>query len=169
MTGTNPGSRGQPLLFADTSPTFFQNARMQFALRFATEAGEWQDEWDSSLIVESSALPVAAEIEIGLVEFDLVALDFDDAVEDWRAAPIRCIRRQGQDERKQKCRNSFHAVESNSASARRHTRSVTTLVAAPPSMTPTLLVPRRRPFSIARDRPRQHGRTNRPQAAAGGP
>lgn len=54
---------------------------------------------------------------------------FDDAVEDWRAAPIRCHRWQRQDERKQKCRNSFHAVESNSGSARRHSKLVPRQVA----------------------------------------
>jgi prepilin-type N-terminal cleavage/methylation domain-containing protein len=39
----------------------------QFAVRLSTDSGEWQDEWDSSLVVESSALPIAAEIEIAFI------------------------------------------------------------------------------------------------------
>jgi prepilin-type N-terminal cleavage/methylation domain-containing protein len=38
-----------------------------FALRFLGESGEWLDRWDSSQLVESSELPVAVEIELGLV------------------------------------------------------------------------------------------------------
>lgn len=37
-----------------------------FALRFMGESGEWVDRWDSSLLVESSELPVAVEIELAL-------------------------------------------------------------------------------------------------------
>jgi hypothetical protein len=36
----------------------------QFAIRFSNVAGEWQPSWDSSLLEDSSALPVAAEIEL---------------------------------------------------------------------------------------------------------
>jgi len=37
-----------------------------FALRFLDESGEWVDRWDSTQLVDSSELPLAVEIEVGL-------------------------------------------------------------------------------------------------------
>jgi prepilin-type N-terminal cleavage/methylation domain-containing protein len=38
-----------------------------FSLGFLGEDGEWQDAWDSSLLVDSGTLPLVVEIEIGFV------------------------------------------------------------------------------------------------------
>lgn len=38
-----------------------------FALHFLGESGEWVDRWDSSLLVDSSELPIAVEIELALL------------------------------------------------------------------------------------------------------
>jgi prepilin-type N-terminal cleavage/methylation domain-containing protein len=38
-----------------------------FAVRFLGEGGEWVDRWDSSQLVDSSELPFAVEIEVGLL------------------------------------------------------------------------------------------------------
>jgi type II secretory pathway component PulJ len=37
-----------------------------FTVRFLDEQGEWVDRWDSTQLVESSELPLAVEIEVGL-------------------------------------------------------------------------------------------------------
>jgi hypothetical protein len=37
-----------------------------FTLRFLDDAGEWKEEWDSSLLLDSGELPVAVEIEVAL-------------------------------------------------------------------------------------------------------
>jgi hypothetical protein len=42
----------------------------EFGLRFLGESGEWTDAWDSSSLVESNLLPVAAEIHLALEEAD---------------------------------------------------------------------------------------------------
>jgi hypothetical protein len=42
----------------------------EFGLRFLGESGEWTDAWDSSSLVESNLLPVAAEIHLALEEPD---------------------------------------------------------------------------------------------------
>jgi general secretion pathway protein J len=41
-----------------------------FGLRFLGESGEWTERWDSSALVESNLLPVAAEIHLALEESD---------------------------------------------------------------------------------------------------
>jgi prepilin-type N-terminal cleavage/methylation domain-containing protein len=41
-----------------------------FALRFLGEDGEWVTEWDSSQLLDSSALPLAVEIELQLATWD---------------------------------------------------------------------------------------------------
>jgi type II secretory pathway component PulJ len=41
-----------------------------FGMRFLGEEGEWQSSWDSSQVAESSALPIAAEIQLALLEED---------------------------------------------------------------------------------------------------
>jgi len=40
----------------------------QFGVRFLTETGEWKSTWDSSTVVDSSKLPLAAEISVALVD-----------------------------------------------------------------------------------------------------
>ena len=42
----------------------------EFAMRFSGEDGEWQQSWDSSQLVDSGALPVAAEIELAFAPAD---------------------------------------------------------------------------------------------------
>ncbi len=42
----------------------------EFGLRFLGEGGEWTDSWDSSSLVESNLLPVAAEVHLALAEPD---------------------------------------------------------------------------------------------------
>ena len=49
-----------------------------FALRFLGENGEWVEEWDSSQLVESGALPLAVEIEVALAPFRTDESDFDE-------------------------------------------------------------------------------------------
>ena len=41
-----------------------------FALRFLDEAGEWVSEWDSSQLLDSSALPLVVEIEVAMAPLD---------------------------------------------------------------------------------------------------
>ncbi len=55
-----------------------------FGVRLLAEGGEWTDRWDSSTVVESSALPLAAEISVEIA-------GGDDA--DPEAAPGRYSRR----------------------------------------------------------------------------
>ena len=50
-----------------------------FSLTFLDEAGNWQDQWDSSQLVQADRLPVAVLIEIALAEFLTFA---DEQVED---------------------------------------------------------------------------------------
>ncbi len=38
----------------------------RFGVRFMTEDGDWEDEWDSSTLERSGELPIAAEIEVAL-------------------------------------------------------------------------------------------------------
>jgi type II secretory pathway component PulJ len=40
----------------------------RFGVRFLTETGEWKSTWDSSTVVDSSKLPLAAEISVALVD-----------------------------------------------------------------------------------------------------
>jgi type II secretory pathway component PulJ len=54
-----------------------------FGVRFLNDEQQWVDEWDSSLIEQSSTLPLAAEIEVALAppiehEEDLEQLDLPD-------------------------------------------------------------------------------------------
>ncbi len=46
-----------------------------FAVRFLDEAGAWQNAWDSSLLADSSELPVGAEIEISMLPPEGAAAD----------------------------------------------------------------------------------------------
>jgi prepilin-type N-terminal cleavage/methylation domain-containing protein len=41
-----------------------------FALRFLDESGEWVPEWDSSQLLDSSALPLAIEIQVAMAPLD---------------------------------------------------------------------------------------------------
>jgi hypothetical protein len=50
-----------------------------FSVRFMTEEGEWQDTWDSSQMLDSGALPLAAEVDISFVDPDAPEEDFDAA------------------------------------------------------------------------------------------
>jgi hypothetical protein len=53
-----------------------------FGVRFLDEDGAWHDTWDSSQLIESSELPLAAEISIAVLDetFDReLAADFGDA------------------------------------------------------------------------------------------
>ena len=47
-----------------------------FSMRFHDGEGEVQDEWDSSLLVESSDLPIAVEIELALLSDETDTEDF---------------------------------------------------------------------------------------------
>jgi prepilin-type N-terminal cleavage/methylation domain-containing protein len=49
-----------------------------FGVRFMTDEQEWVDEWDSSLIVESGSLPLAAEIDLALAPPDAEQDDFGE-------------------------------------------------------------------------------------------
>lgn len=46
-----------------------------FELRFLSEAGDWTQEWDSSQIEESNALPIAVEIKLALAQEALLDTD----------------------------------------------------------------------------------------------
>ncbi len=48
-----------------------------FSVRFLAESGEWIGHWDSSQIVASGLLPLAAEIEIAFVDPEAAARDLD--------------------------------------------------------------------------------------------
>lgn len=66
----------EPYVPADFDPDFpfdddpgallFAGGITHFALRFLSESGDWVEQWDSSQLIESSALPVAVEIEVAL-------------------------------------------------------------------------------------------------------
>jgi type II secretory pathway component PulJ len=49
-----------------------------FAMRFLDDEQQWQNEWDSSLIEESSDLPLAAEIEVSLAPIVDDEEDFEE-------------------------------------------------------------------------------------------
>jgi hypothetical protein len=53
-----------------------------FSIRFMSEDGAWQETWDSSQMVDSGALPLAAEIDISFVDPDAPEEDFDGAFDD---------------------------------------------------------------------------------------
>ena len=50
----------------DPGALLFASGITHFALRFQREGGDWVEQWDSSQLVDSSALPVAVEIEVAL-------------------------------------------------------------------------------------------------------
>ncbi len=58
-----------------------------FAARFLDDAGEWRPSWDSSLLVESSELPWAVELEVELVD-----PNGDDGERDALDEPRRFVR-----------------------------------------------------------------------------
>jgi hypothetical protein len=45
----------------------FADDLVSFGVRFLDEANEWKSEWDSSTLVDSSALPLAAEISLAIL------------------------------------------------------------------------------------------------------
>ena len=53
-----------------------------FSVRFMSEEGEWRDSWDSSQMLDSGALPLAAEIEISFVDPNAPVDDFDAAFDE---------------------------------------------------------------------------------------
>jgi len=52
-----------------------------FSMRFLSADGAWVDSWDSSLIAQSSELPIAVDIEIGRHPQDAQPLGFGEAPE----------------------------------------------------------------------------------------
>ncbi len=59
----------------DPSALLFASGITHFALRFQREDGDWVEQWDSSQLVDSSALPVAVEIEVALGTGDAESAD----------------------------------------------------------------------------------------------
>jgi hypothetical protein len=55
-----------------TATTSIADGIASFALRFLDDQGEWVTEWDSSLLLDSSELPIAVEIELQLATWDPV-------------------------------------------------------------------------------------------------
>ena len=60
-----------------------------FGVRFMDEGGQWVNEWDSSTLVESGELPVAAEIEISLLPLDPEAREEPEAFARRVLMPVR--------------------------------------------------------------------------------
>ncbi len=62
----------------------------RFSLRFLGEDLEWQDSWNASQLVDSSALPIAVEIQVALFdEFATSSVDeFGNALPDGSAAAV---------------------------------------------------------------------------------
>ncbi len=75
-------SPGLPLDFDATFPLVDDSRSMllaerlsAFSLRFLGEEGEWLEEWDSSLLVQSSKIPHVVEIQLALMEEGTEELD----------------------------------------------------------------------------------------------
>jgi hypothetical protein len=51
----------------DEAAALFSSELASFGVKFLDEEGDWRSEWDSSTLVESSELPLAAEISVAIL------------------------------------------------------------------------------------------------------
>ena len=65
------------------------DAIADFGVRFLGESGEWQDRWDSSQLLESSSLPLAAEVTVAMLGEDGAASEVVPAVSRQVDLPVR--------------------------------------------------------------------------------